>query len=624
MRTLNPLQHANNSTNPVNISVYIWASEVKLSAPTSSNVYSITAQSGEYDKSVLSKTLSKVADTSQILTKVPIIAPYATATQAVAGALGETAKMFGFSRPIDIREPEKVQPQYSNNLSSTDTRDTSNKITVDSKQELSVDSRITGLSGKDELVITDIASKESYLDTFTWTINTPIATTLFTGRVTPQVYHIGTNGVWMPACAFVTMPFQFWRGDVTYRFEIVATPFHRGRILVVYDPLFVSPTLEANTMQTQVVDIATQKDFSITLGWAQNKTFLETHPMTTSPTTSDYHIDGTTFTTSSEYANGVISLHVLNTLTVANETAPDNVEINVYVSCNDIEVAVPTSKNISNLAYVAQSSEYVAQSGEVVEDEMIVDSNKPENENVITTMSVPIPQSDNIYDVYMGEKIVSFRPLLKRYTLNEAHVIKTQTTPVLTKIRKSNAPMFMGTWNMSPYVTDIVQGTSNLFTYLVPGFLQIRGAMRHKYMFQTDTTFDIHTFVQKSHQSATSFWRHDDVTLDTTDNDQMQWHYFDVVRSGVGGTIYAPKTVQPILEIEMPFQEQYRFDCARCIDYNVGEDPSYRFTRHAHNLFVNHFKLDVFYLNFFAVGEDFNLSLFQGAPFIGYQPTVVP
>jgi len=304
--------------------------------------------------------------------------------------------------------------------------------------------------------------------------------------------------------------------------------------------------------------------------------------------------------------------------TIAAE--PDSTFTNAY------NADYPLGEFFSRPILVKQltSSEYVAQSGEVVEDEMIVDSNKPENENVITTMSVPIPQRDNIYDVYMGEKIVSFRPLLKRYTLNEAHVIKTQTTPVLTKIRKSNAPMFMGTWNMSPYVTDIVQGTSNLFTYLVPGFLQIRGAMRHKYMFQTDTTFDIHTFVQKSHQSATSFWRHDDVTLDTTDNDQMQWHYFDVVRSGVGGTIYAPKTVQPILEIEMPFQEQYRFDCARCIDYNVGEDPSYRFTRHAHNLFVNHFKLDVFYLNFFAVGEDFNLSLFQGAPFIGYQPTVVP
>jgi hypothetical protein len=623
MRTLNSLKHANNSTTPLNISVYVWATDIKLSAPTSINSYSIVPQAGEYGNSVVSNTMSKISATAKVLQRIPIISPYATATSEVASTLGDAASALGYSRPIDIQEPPKYQPQYVNNLSSTDTRDTSNKMTVDSKQELSIDSRVTGLSGKDELIISDISSKESFLDTFNWNINTPISTTLFTTRVTPQVLRVYGNGVFLPACAFATLPFKFWRGQLTFRFEIVCTPFHRGRILFVFDPLFVLPSIEANTIQSHIVDISTQKDFSITIGWAQNKTFLPTRAITTSANSQDHFVDGTTFTNTSEFANGVLSAHVLNNLTVANENAPEDIKINVYVSCKDLEVAVPTHEHISTYAFVAQAENFVSQSGDVL-TESLSEESKPSDDNIVDNMSTPIPQNNDIYGVYMGEKIISFRPLLKRYTFNEAHVIKAINAPALSKCQRTNCPMFMGKWEMSPYSTTVVQGNTNLFTYLFPAFLQVRGSMRHKYLFQTDTSFDVHTFIQKSITPATKFWVDSNIALDISDNDFIQYNYFSYVHPGVSGMVMAPKLQQPVLEVELPYQQNYRFDCTRCIDYKQGEDNSYRYTRHSHLLYVTHLKLDVIYLNFFAVGEDFNLSLFQGCPYLGYRPTLVP
>jgi hypothetical protein len=74
----------------------------------------------------------------------------------------------------------------------------------------------------------------------------------------------------MPSLAYASMPFQFWKGTIKYRFQVCSSSFHKGRLKFVWDP-FGTPTIAAeyNTAYTQIVDISEANDFTIEVGWGQ-------------------------------------------------------------------------------------------------------------------------------------------------------------------------------------------------------------------------------------------------------------------------------------------------------------------------------------------------------------------
>lgn len=77
MTGMTNLKHANGATGPesvISISVFAWATEVKLSVPTSSTPGSLTPQSGdEYGKGPISRPAAIVARAAGHLTKIPVI-----------------------------------------------------------------------------------------------------------------------------------------------------------------------------------------------------------------------------------------------------------------------------------------------------------------------------------------------------------------------------------------------------------------------------------------------------------------------------------------------------------------------------------------------------------------------
>jgi hypothetical protein len=111
---------------------------------------------------MVSGPATSIVKAANALSVIPQIAPFAMATSKVVGAVGNAAKALGYSRPPITKNPEPYRPTPASQLATTNTPDTAIKLTVDEKQELTIDPGIAGLGPEDPMSIQNIASRESF------------------------------------------------------------------------------------------------------------------------------------------------------------------------------------------------------------------------------------------------------------------------------------------------------------------------------------------------------------------------------------------------------------------------------------------------------------------------------
>jgi hypothetical protein len=161
-----------------------------------------------------------------------------------------------------------MRPTNASSLAVSNTPVTLQKLSVDDKQELSIDPRIVGLSGDDPLAIGTIAKREAWFTKFDWAIGTQPNSLLWNAHVTPITFATtGTvpTGFLFPPLAVAACPFEYWTGTIRYRFQVVCSTFHKGRLRISYDPQ-PGNTIEYNTAYTRIIDITNTQDFTIDIG----------------------------------------------------------------------------------------------------------------------------------------------------------------------------------------------------------------------------------------------------------------------------------------------------------------------------------------------------------------------
>lgn len=434
VRSINDLKHANGASDQVTISIFAWAEDVSFSVLTAREPSTLIPQMGEIDEAnrsgVISKTASVIAKCAGALKAVPAIAPFALATEMAASTVGNIAKMFGYSRPPITKAPDPFVPRPFGQLALTNVPDNCFKLTVDEKQELSIDPRIAGLSGGvDPLNIRDIAGRESYLTTFSWNIGTAPETLLWNARIDPAIWAEVTGPpkeLHLPACAMACLPFKYWTGSMKFRFQIVCSSFHKGRLKVVYDPDFIASN-EYNTNYLHVVDIADTKDFTIEIGNGQNQTLLDHHLPGVDAVTQLY---STTPYATNGFGNGVIGLYVVNELTTPNSTVTNDIEINVFVSMgDDFEVFVPNDQ-FQRYVYRPQMG-MRPQSGEIVSESENTTETSPPLYHETVKLGPTLQDDELVNKVFTGECITTFRQMLKRYNLHSCIGFLTNQSTLL-------------------------------------------------------------------------------------------------------------------------------------------------------------------------------------------------
>lgn len=646
-RSLNSLKHANGASDLVTISVFAWAEDVDMSVLTSVDPETILPQSGkEIDevnaKGIISGPATSIAKIAGAMSGVPYIAPFAQATEMAANTTASIAKMFGYCRPPVTKNPEPFKPYPVSSLALTNTGDGPAKMTIDDKQELSIDPRIAGLGGVDSLNIKEIAKRESYLTTFSWDIGTPPETLLWNARVDPCTWAENSSGSLVsyhfPATAMAALPFKYWTGTMKFRFQIVCSAFHKGRLKVVYDPNWFASN-EYNTNYLTVIDIADKTDFTIEVANGQAQTLLEHAKPGIDSITTMYSTTPYTTPTFPRRGNGVIGLYVVNELTTPNSTVDNNIEVNVFVSMgDDFEVFVPDDHF---QYFVCKPSPPVdAQSGmeggSLVSESQNTEEPSAPQQDQSESLGPTMSNNADINKVFTGESIASFRTLLKRYNLWTC--IGTLATGSLN---------LYGRFSMFPYLRGRVSGAVDttagglpynlcntvLLHWCTWAFSGWRGSIRYKVLPRGSLNADDmpSLYVQRCALGEASFRRAVGQRLGYTTAARAAESVmpretgttFPRANRGFTGTqgqIYQTGHVNPVLEFECPYYSPYRFTPGKQENhtetntYNEGFD--YYFQMNGRQSTALDFHV--------AAGEDFQLYFFTGLPRLYYEADPPP
>jgi len=384
------------------VQVYAWAEDLELAGPTVKlSVQSGKGKSGasdEYGKGAVSKPASAIARATGLLGNVPVIGPFMTATSYAADAVSNIASLFGFTNVPVIEDVNSMKNQPFPRLAATDIGTPVEKLTLDAKNELSIDPRICGCSNEDDLNISTICARESYLDDFSWAATDEEDALLWNTGVTPRLFRYSTvssrNYYQATPAGMVSEMFGYWRGDIIFRFKIIASQYHRGRLKFSWDPIGdIGNTAESTVeVYTKIVDIAEESDVEFRIPYTQATSYL---PI--GGATWDEEFSTSPITAGTAWNNGILTVRVLTEQTSPIASAPIN--IFAFVKCAD-NIAFASPNDITN-----NLSVYSPQSG------------GPMNYDSPTCYDIGVGKSEidpNIDLVHMGETVVSLRQYMRR------------------------------------------------------------------------------------------------------------------------------------------------------------------------------------------------------------------
>jgi len=420
------------------VSIYAWAEDLELVAPTvldamqsgeisRSKVNKSKGKKDEYShEGTISKPASAIARASGLLGNIPVIGPFMTATSMAADAVSGIASIFGYTNVPVIDDVHYFKNSTLPHLAATDIGNPVDKLALDSKNELSIDPAISGVALEDELNIAKFCSRESFLVDFDWTSVRVPGDMLMNVAVTPVLHRYasvtGGEVVYPTPMYMVSSVFNYWRGDIIFRFKILCSQYHKGRLEFNWSPTGTPATAGNTTNQiyTKIVDITKNNDVEFRVPYIQDTSYKQINVFTTSTLLSDtVAINGT-----STNVNGVLSVKVVNKQT--SPVASADIKILMYVKGSDnLEFAAPTEIDSRQTLYAIQSNE--------------VDYDTTcQSMNIGVKDSSPDP---NLNLIYHGEKVVSLRTLNNRSAY--LYSIANRTIPAgVTFVTKSVIPRF--------------------------------------------------------------------------------------------------------------------------------------------------------------------------------------
>lgn len=609
------------SSRPVSIHVYAWAEDVQVSGPTYGLALQSKVESDEYGTGVISAPASAVADFAGGFKKTPYIGKLATATQIGATAVSKMASLFGYSNRVDLDSKHAMVPRAFPNMANCGLEYPVDKLTLDPKNELSVDPSVHGLAVKDELNIAELCDRDTFIDVFTWSFGSAVATDtlLFSSRVNPRMFSTEsiTNGlaVSMTPMSWVASNFRNWRGDLVFRFRFICTPFHKGRVYISYDPYglsgsnIVSTSETMNAVKTVIVDLSKDTDVEFVVPYQQNTPFL-TLANTVAAAEQPWSISSApgSYAFRPGQDNGMITMRVMNRLTAPNQDNSNNgIPVIVSVRGKNMEFANPCLPTNAPLSWFAPQS-------------LVDDAAAPEQFDL-----GQIPGEKGLNLVVMGEKITSLREVLNRRTLVGVSNVSLTTANDISTYRENLSPMPL-CYGYDPNGIDTAASFSSgsvafNFTYasylnwIAPAFIGRRGSVEWTVNFDGSSNAGSMRVYRLADPGSYSSRSVNSGTPTVTSYVNAFMRNTISTGSGSGGQIATNQNTQSTVSFAMPMISPYSFKTTAPSSYAVypnaggGED----------NVMLEIYKPvgstragTLYY--YASAGTDFNLLFFCNVP----------
>jgi len=331
-----------------------------------------------------------------------------------------------------------------------------------------------------------------------------------------------------------------------------------------------------------IIDLAETQVIEFCVEWGTYRTWLLVHDAQHAYN----NVSTTNVTQGSGYANGYIAFTGFT-----KNQSPDNsdVRVNVYVSCEDLQVNMLCSNNLPVYQSLKSSSAdfplwtLIAESREVVMDTPV---------SCISINDVG-PSTKRICEDYFGEQPLSFRALLKRYVT----ICLTNTTQAGTRL-SYYAPIIPAQNVVNNATTTIFE----LFSYLRYGFVGMRGSVRRRLHLCGGITCGP--------------LQHSRVSIDDSDlAPEVVWDNAQAQSGLCGAIMHIPHTNGGV-EVEFPFYSSnlwvFAFDFNTLVDttndmFASGYHAGFIWQQEQINA-----SLATLIIEDFATGEDFQFFRFQG------------
>lgn len=614
---LTVLRHANKPVDlgsELRITVYAWMENLKLAIPTAETA-PLLPQADEWASGAISRPASRLAKIAGAMKSIPSVRPYALATEVASGAVAKIAAAFGYCTPVVLPQHPYI-PRSTESLALTNTDSTVNRFALDQKQEVSVDPNICGCLLNDELTINSIAMRESYLGTGTMQTSQITGAPILQALVDPCTAITQTVGTreWtqLTNVGFVALPFRYWKGTIIFRFEVVCSKFHRGRIRVVWDPnaiVVAGGTIRNQTNESYmaIYDISNTTSFEFAVPWGQAEMWRK-HAVA-----PDTNFDaGVVIPPGGDIGNGIIGLSVETPLVAPDPVNGSDISINVYMRAgHDFEVAAPQN--------LTEGIEMVPNSEEAPMDSLI------DNREGAPTLAPggTTAVSDKVNRVFFGEVVTSLRSLLKRYTYHET-VIQSTTNEFAGSFRalqyRREAFPYAPVQNAGMVVPPAAIN-SNLnwvamtwLSYFTSAYVGWRGSIRRKILAPpVDGGCRCNYYVNLESHSGVNLDGPFPFVQSTDSLRSAGFKCRDIFEgTQCGGTI-ANANINNVIAFEVPYYVSRRFTPTRIKGNFTGGDridtpPGFRFT------VLDRITGDVVrpFVNFVAAGDDFTPLFYLG------------
>lgn len=518
---------------------------------------------------------------------VPEFSPAISLFSAVSGPLGDFLQWMGFAKPPIVDVTLVPLTRVVDNYSQYDGRSTAIVLGASQTQSLALNPAVGG--GKiEEMELSKLVAIPGLFRTFNIAPADPVGAVIATLPVTPtlvQANGLGATYLDPTPIAGVTYPFQFWSGDITIRFEIIATVFHRCTILVAWDPIRGSaPNLDeaVQTLQNTTISISGNVTTDITIPWKKPYPWGNVGPISATSVVGTFP---------NSMCNGEFHVYIVNPLTSNGST--DSLRVNLYMFSNNLALAAPLPKRISTIKYHAytetppapllmlgeeeeefyeeQAPIQYSHSLEATEMEEIPDITLLSADFVSNAEFSPAsqisfgPKTDFSawHSRTMGESYKSVKDITSKCSpsLNQTVGITNASTTTFIGMRTINAPLVVTSVDY-----DDGDYTNTLFSYFAAAYLGYRGSVR----------FNFHSYDGQAPLSGSVLKPH-------------MWaaHYAD-------STVTFPSGIVMITNIDAPYEcsTSYAYTAGNraigpCLDYTAPSLLPFDFfpTRHRYTLY---------------------------------------
>lgn len=405
-------------------------------------------------KGIVTDTLEHVSALSRNAQNLPLVGDLFKPVEWLSNAAAKVSGALGYCKPSSVETQHKFQQVPGFGYTHATGLDQSCTLGAGPDNQVVPKPGLFG-SNVDEMDIKFLTSRKNWLTSFNWSVDSTVSEILGSYGVAPGIINQVTGPpayIEPTMLAFVSAPFKYWRGGLTYTLQVAKTSYHSGRLRISYIPSGkAGENYDANNCYTWTMDLRTSNQLEFTIPYVSNTQYknLTLFDVGVAPDVS--------FTT------GVLQIEVLNKL-----RAPDSVSsviaLNLWISgAEDYEVAVPTFDKYG--IFNPNATTIVSPLVDPKPKEFVgIIPDNPENAN-IKPGEVPsnVILESQVLGTYQDKGFNDFTPASKMFEMNSSPTLEGRALSIgesMTSIRQLIKRFgYLSTQTRSD-TTEVTSGTS--------------------------------------------------------------------------------------------------------------------------------------------------------------------